>query len=102
MNSEWEVIIPPYLSYLLVLRVLWPEVTAHNLELHVEMGQPVEQIHPPWWRVVHYGRHPDPATCRLSRHFSNPAIPHTDTVEKFTTIVGLTEGGNRDVFVHKR
>lgn len=85
MNSEWEVIIPPYLSYLLVLRVLWPEVTAHKLEFHVEMGHSVKQIHPPRWRVVHYSRHPDPATCRLSLR-SNP-IPHKDTVEKCTPVV---------------
>ncbi len=68
MNFEWEVIIPPYLSYLLVLRVLRPEVTAHKLEFHVEMRQPVEEIDPPRRRVVHHGRHPDPVTCRLSRH----------------------------------
>lgn len=65
-NSEWGVISPQHLSYLLVLRVLRSEVTAHNLELHVEMGQSVKQIHPPWWRIIHYGRHPYPAACWLS------------------------------------
>lgn len=84
MNSDWEVIIPPYLSYLLVLRVLRSEVTAHHLEFDVEVRQPVEQIHPPGRRVVHHGRHPDPGTVTsLSK-----AIPHTDTVEKTMTVVG--------------
>lgn len=68
MNSEWEVITPSYLSYLLVLGVLWSEVAAHQLKFHVEMRQPVEQVHPPRWRVVHYSRHPDANTCRLSLH----------------------------------
>lgn len=66
--SEWEVIILPHLSYLLVLRVLWPEVAAHCLKLDVEMRQPVEQIHPPRRRIIHHGRHPDAAACRLSLH----------------------------------
>lgn len=77
MNSEWVVIIPPYLSYLLVLRVLRSEVAAHELELDVEMRQPVEQIHPPRRRVVHYGSHPDPATRRLSLHPLNRFLTQT-------------------------
>lgn len=68
MNYEWEAIIPPYLSYLLVLRVLRPEVTTHKLEFQIEMRQPVKQIHPPRWRVVYYGRHPEhvPAGCHFT------------------------------------
>lgn len=43
MSCEWDVIIPPHIaSYLLVLRVLGSEVTAHQLEFNVEMRQPVK------------------------------------------------------------
>lgn len=68
------------LSYLLVLRVLRPEVAAHNLEFHVEMGQPVKQVDPPRRGVIHHGSHLCPATCPPSLR-SQAQKSHADTVE---------------------
>lgn len=73
------------LSYLLVLRVLWPEVAAHNLEFHVEMRQPVKQVDPPRRGVIHHGSHLCPPSSQRSRR-SRVQNSHADTVERCRNI----------------
>lgn len=88
VNPVWEVIIPLHSTYLLVLRVFRPEVTAHQLELEVEMRQPVEQIHPPGRRVVHHGRHLDLERLPDGCHWLSNPVPHTVTGKQYTVPAG--------------
>lgn len=82
-------------SYLLVLWVLRPEVTAHNLEFHVEMGQPMKQVDPPRRGVIHHGSHLWAAARQRSLR-SQLQNSHADTGERqeHQVITGDKHGQN--------
>lgn len=53
--------------YLLISPILWLEITAGLLKSEVEVGESVEQVHPPWWRVANHRCHGEWTSMRCAQ-----------------------------------